>query len=177
MNTLRRALRIVDGINLWAGRLTKYLIAALMLLMVYEVITRYVLNSPSIWALESSQFLFCGVIALSGGWALLRGKHVNVGILRDRLGIRPGAVLDVAATPLFFLFVIAFLGQSLIPMVKGFADLEKSGTYWNPPIYPIYAVIFVGAVLILLQGIAQTVRSITTAVTGKAGKELLDRIE
>jgi TRAP-type mannitol/chloroaromatic compound transport system permease small subunit len=50
----------IDGISDWTGRLFAWLVVPLTILICYEVFTRYVLGSPTIWTFELSNFLFGG---------------------------------------------------------------------------------------------------------------------
>ena len=50
---------------------------------------------------------------------------------------------------------------------ESLAGLEHSHSAWDPPIYPVKLMIPLGAMLLLIQGMAKLIRDITAAVTGK----------
>ena len=54
---------------------------AFFLLLLVEVIRRYVFNSPSVWGGELAQLLFGAYAILSGGVVLRENGHVNVDII------------------------------------------------------------------------------------------------
>jgi TRAP-type mannitol/chloroaromatic compound transport system permease small subunit len=164
---VRRVLEAIDAISEWTGRITAFLIPGMMLIMTYEVVARYLLKSPTIWAMESTQYLFLATTALGGAYVLRHGGHVNVPILYDRLSTRTQAIVDVVTSLFFFFFMVALFGASWITTVESVFYLEHSPTYWEPPIYPVYIVMTAGIFLIILQALAKLVRDFATAITGK----------
>jgi TRAP-type mannitol/chloroaromatic compound transport system permease small subunit len=136
-------------------------------LLLMEVIRRYLLNAPTVWANELSQMLFGAYVVLSGGHIMASGGHVNVDILFSRLSRKTQAKLDIFTSLLFFMFCVmmAYYGGSLA--WESLATFERSQSAWNPPIYPIKLTIPIGAGLLLLQGIAKLVRDILVVVKGE----------
>lgn len=139
----------------------------MMFIMTYEVVARYLLKRPTIWAMESTQYLFLATTALGGAYVLLHGGHVNVTILYARLSTRTQAIVDAVTSLFFFLFILALFRASWLTTVEAVVHLEHSPTYWEPPIYPVYIVMTAGILLTILQGIAKLARDLTTAITGK----------
>jgi len=106
--------------------------------------------------------------------------HVNMDIVYARLSLRKRAILDLATSSLFFLFIVVMLWQGVILASKAVAVLEVTTTAWAPPVWPVKLMLPLAALLILLQGIVRFVRDLETAVTGReaiavevAKKELL----
>jgi TRAP-type mannitol/chloroaromatic compound transport system permease small subunit len=164
---VRRVLEAIDAVSEWTGRIAAFLIPGMMLIMTYEVVARYLLKSPTIWAMESTQYLFLATTALGGAYVLRHDGHVNVPILYSRLSTRTQAIVDVVTSLFFFLFMVALFRASWITTVESVVYLEHSPTYWEPPIYPVYIVMTAGIFLIILQALAKLVRDFATAITGK----------
>jgi len=146
----------------------------MMFIMTYEVVARYILKAPTTWAMESTQYLYLASTALGGAYLLLHGGHVNVPILHARLGTRTKAIVEMASSVFFFLFIVALLRATWMTTVEAVIHLEHSPTYWGPPIYPVYIVMTAGILLTLLQGVANLIRNGMTAITGKL--EMSERI-
>ena len=164
---VRRVLEAIDSVSEWTGKISAFLIPGMMLIMTYEVVARYVLKSPTIWAMESTQYLFLATTALGGAYVLRHDGHVNVPILYSRLSTRTQAIVDVVTSLFFFFFMGALFRASWITTVESVVYLEHSPTYWEPPIYPVYIVMTAGIFLIILQALAKLVRDLATAITGK----------
>ena len=167
MNKVKIILHIIDLINLWAGRLTALLMVPMIFIIMWEVIARYVFNSPTDWAFETSLFIFGGLVVLGGGYTLYTNGHVNMDVFFSRLSLRRRAILDVVTSVFFFLFIYILLRESWDIAWDSFVRREHTWTDWAPPYYPIRMALPVGAFLLLLQGIAKFIRDLATAITGR----------
>ncbi len=166
MKKLERLVRVIDLVNTWVGRIVAHLLILLMLIMTYEVVMRYIFTSPSLWAMEMNQCISVALVALGGGYALLNKKHINADVLYSRLGERTRAIFDLVTAPLFFLFIIILLWQTLDVAIESW-ELKEHSEMAGIPIYPAHIIMVVGAFLILLQGFAKFVRDFTKAVMKK----------
>ena len=169
---IRRVLASIDSISEWTGKITSFLIPIMMVVMTYEVVARYVFNKPTIWAMETTQFLFLTSTALGGAWLILHQGHVNVSILYDRLGVRTKAIVDIFPSFFFFAFIFFLLQHTLDTTIEAVKYLHHSASYWEPPIYPVYILMTVGVVFIFLQGLGKLIRDFATALAGKAEVEM-----
>jgi TRAP-type mannitol/chloroaromatic compound transport system permease small subunit len=163
---IERVLTRVDRLNEIVGWLAGAVLLISMVLVPYEVIMRYFFNNPTSWSMELTQYLFCTMVALGGGWVLLTKGHVNVDIVTNRLGVRARAVLDIVTSVLLFTLLFLLFWQSLASALQSMAWGETSASGWNPPIYPIKFIIPIGILLIILQSVAALIRNVIQAVTG-----------
>ena len=72
---------VVNGCGLLAG----FCIAAIVTIMAFEVFCRYILNSPTYWALEISVYLLVATVSLGGPYTLRIGGHVAVELIQNML--------------------------------------------------------------------------------------------
>ena len=163
----RTYVRAVDTLNQKIGSVLKYAIILIFFCMGFEIILRYGLNSPTLWAGEMTQMVFGVYIILSGGYILKHGGHVNVDLFTSRLSSRSKAVLDIFTSCLFFIFsgVMIYFGLSLA--WESISMMETSQSAWNPPIWPLKTMVPLGAVLLFLQGVSKLIRDIVLAATGE----------
>jgi len=163
-----KALDKVESLNDWIGRIVSVALYILAAVMLYEVIARYIFNSPTSWAFELSSFLFVYVSFLCGGYVLLHKGHVNVDIFYKRLSPRGRAILDLFTSLFFFLFAGVILWQGTKLFMNSIAFWEHSTlTVWAPPVYPIKLVVPIGAALILVQGLVKFIKDIMVAIRGE----------
>jgi len=167
MRILKSSLQIVDTISGWSGRLVSLLVAAMILIMTYEVILRYAFNAPTQWSYELTLFFFGSYCILGGAYTLLRREHVAMDVLYVRLSLKGRAILDLVTVFLFFLFCGVLLWYGWGFFMRSWAAGETTATPWNPVLWPVKLSIPMGAFLILLQGLAKFIRDIFTASTGK----------
>jgi TRAP-type mannitol/chloroaromatic compound transport system permease small subunit len=157
---LDRLIECIDAVNDRMGRALSLGILIIFGLLIFEVVLRYFFNAPTVWTNELTQMVFGAYVVLSGGHLLWRGGHVNVDILHSRFAPRTRALLDVGTSTLFFLFcgMLLYFGGSLA--LESLSRWEHSQSAWNPPLWPVKLTIPLGAILLLLQGLAKLVKDI-----------------
>lgn len=149
---IRSVSRLNDCLGKW---IVSYLALAMFLILIFEVIARYLFSSPTIWAMELTQMLFGAYIMLSGGYLLVQRGHINVDIFYSRLPPRARAATDIATSFLLFLFMLVLLKEGWALATDAVARMETSHSAWNPPLWPLKLMIPTGALLLLLQGLAR----------------------
>ena len=165
----RGLVRACDGISEWTGKTASWLVWPLMLAITYEVICRYALNAPTVWAYDMSYMIGGSMMALGMGYVLQERGHVRVDILYDMLPMRMRRLLDLIFTVLFFFpitaaFVYLSWQYALLAWVRG----ERSGYgIWEPTLIPFRSIVFVAWTVLLLAGIAWFTRTLVALVRGK----------
>ncbi|WP_114313388.1 TRAP transporter small permease subunit [Thermus caldifontis] len=171
MQTLLRFLSLIDALSLWSGRLVAWLTFLAVLILTSEVVRRYFFNAPTQWAHEVSTLLFGLLYVLAGAYALKEKAHVGVDIFYSRLPRKGQAWANI----LGFIFLMLFAGTLVAYGWKFFLaswqNREFSLANQAIPIFPFKLAIPVGAALLLLQGLANTIRDILVLL----GKEEEDR--
>ena len=157
MSAITAFVRTINRINEWVGDKLAYLLFAFFLLILLQVILRYVFNAPTVWAGELSQMLFGAYATLSGGYIMRISGHVNVDIIYSRASERKRAAIDIFTSVLFFLFCGMLLVYGGSMAWESVSSLETSGSAWDPPIYPIRLAIPLAALLLLIQGVAKLI--------------------
>ena len=79
----------VEKGNLILGYVSGLGILLMGLMLFYEVVCRYFFRSPTIWAQETSIYLFMWTMLAGGAYTLQQGKHVRIDLLVEHLSIRP----------------------------------------------------------------------------------------
>ena len=149
---------VVDAVSEWVGKGISFLLIPMVLLLMYEVIMRYGFDSPTVFAHETSLFLYGTTGMLAGAWVLRLGGHVRMDAIFGRLPLRTRAIIDLATAPLFFLLVGVVLWTGWDMAYFSVKVNEHTQTPWGPPYYPLKLAIPLAALLILLQGIAKFIR-------------------
>jgi len=167
MTVLRRLVNGIDVLSRGTGRVVAYFVPLMMLILVYEVVLRYIFNEPTKWAHETSGMLFGSYFMLLGGYALYSRAHIAMDLLYGRWSPRRQAIADVFTYLLFFFFIGALFWLGGEYAGKSFLRLEHSRTAWGPPIWPFKMMIPVGALLFLLAGVAKLIRDLNLAIRGK----------
>ena len=159
--------KVVDRINELTGKAISFLVLVIVVVILYEIFVRYVLNSPTIWAHEVSQMIYGVYVILLGGFLQQRNGHVNVEILTQRFSPRTRAIINCFTWILFFSFCGVLLVKGWEMAWDSFLYRETESTVFAPPIYPLKMMIPLGALLLLLQGLVKYIADLKLAITGK----------
>jgi TRAP-type mannitol/chloroaromatic compound transport system permease small subunit len=157
---LNKFLQGIDLLNEWSGKIFSWLSIPMTLLVTAEVILRYVFNRPTIWVWDVVVQLLGLIIVFSGGYALLKGAHIGVDILVERISKKKSAIIDLFTYPLFLFSMGMLFWITTEAAWNAVETKEAYNSFWRPPIYPFKVAVFVGILLFLLQGIARFIRSV-----------------
>lgn len=152
--------RTVSRLNAAVGEFVAFWTVVAVFVFYYEVIARYIFNSPTIWAHESMFLLFGMQYLLAGGFCLRENSHVRVDVFYLHLGPRGRAVADLVTSAFFFIFTCALLVTGWIFFRDSYAIGQVSHTEWEIAHWPIKMALPLGGALILLQGVAHLLRDV-----------------
>lgn len=156
---MRRFLHIVDSINEWVGRVVSVWIVALMGVILFEIVMRHVFRMPTIWAHETSIYIFGAMWILVGGITLLRDRMVRMDVLYIRFSPRGKAIWDLCTFILAFAYTAALLWTSWKLAWDSVLWREMSETAWRVPYYPFRLMVPIGAFLLLIQLISKFIKN------------------
>jgi TRAP-type mannitol/chloroaromatic compound transport system permease small subunit len=161
--TMRLHTRFTDAIewvNVKVGEFVAYWAVIAVFVYYYEVLARYVFNSPTNWVHESMFLMFGMQYLLSGAYAYREDQHVRVDVVYSKLSTRGKAICDIVTSVFFFIFIGTMLWTGARFALDAINADEHSFTEWGVQYWPIKLAIPVGAALILLQGIAKLIKDI-----------------
>src|SRR5262245_29022662 len=132
-------IRVIDKITEWTGYLFTLIIIPLIFANVIEVFRRYVMNDPTIWALDVTTMYYGALFMLGFDYVLLKGAHVRTDMLWDKFSTRKKGWIDSIAYVVFFLPTMAVLTvMSVDDFLYSMSINEKSNSgAWQPIIWPL----------------------------------------
>lgn len=141
----------VDAVVKACGKLAALLMPVLAFIVAFEVFSRYILNSPTIWAFDLSLFLFGYIAALGGAYAQQKKAHINVDILYLRVSHKTRSVFNLISYSLgiFFLVLIVMMCAGKYEEAVEFDYRRQSE--WAPPMYHFWVMMCVAASLFIAQ--------------------------
>lgn len=152
---------MIDRINDAVGRCVALLIVVSILITVYEVVMRYIFNSPTIWVNESVQILFGFYFLLGGGYTLLHDGHVRVDLLLHGLQARGKRFANLLSLLIVMFYLGVLMYVSADTAFDASIHLERAESAWAPFIFPVLCAAPVAAALMLLQALVMMVREFT----------------
>lgn len=164
---MKKILKGIDTISEVVGKADAYVLIVIILITFYEVIRRYFLHNPTIWTNELSQHLFAIYMMLAGAYVLKHKAHITMDILSSHYKPRTAAIVGVCTCFLGFVFLGVLIWKGGETAITAIARNEHSTSIWAPTVIPLKLSLPVGCALFALQYIAETIRNIYMAVTGK----------
>jgi TRAP-type mannitol/chloroaromatic compound transport system permease small subunit len=166
---LNALIRVLEMPTRAVGILAAWLVVPLVGVTVYEIVLRYAFNAPTIWGFEFATMLTGANWVLGVALALAVGAHVRTDVLAARFSLRTRAAIDLAGFALLALPMLAWLAIRLWHHFEtGLATGERTGaSAWNPPVWPMRLVIFVGLALLALQVVVEILKRARTLKSGQ----------
>ena len=165
---LKTILKGFDWVSEWTGRIFVWLIIPLTVVVVYEVISRRVFNAPHIWATEVTNYLYGPHFMLVAAYTLFYKSHVSIDIIYGRYSPRTRGILDIITYVVFFFpFCLIVFYQGIIFAQTSWSIGETSESAALRIVPLIKTVIPITFGLLLIQGVANFIRSIVLVAKGK----------
>ncbi|HVE48910.1 MAG TPA: TRAP transporter small permease subunit [Casimicrobiaceae bacterium] len=155
-----RVAAAIDAITRLVGKAIAWLIIPMVMSLVWEVVARYLFNAPTVWAYDMTFMLYGTFFMLGSAWTLQRGGHIRTDIYYSRWSPRTRALVDLVCYLVLFFPAIAIFGWlGWGYFLRSFELNERIVTSpWLPIVWPFKFVIPLTAALLVLQGIAETIR-------------------
>ena len=166
-------IRFADDLSAWFGKAFAWLIILMSVGTGYEVVSRYVFNAPTAWALDVSFIMYGSLFMMGGAYTLSRGGHVRGDFLYRLWQPRNQAKIDLV------LYIIFFFPGVTALIFAGWKYAANSWSYNNGlgevsvnspagvPIYQFKTVIVAAGILLFIQGMAQVCRCILAMRTNE----------
>lgn len=186
---MRGYVRAIEALNRAIGRVAMYLVFALMGVLLWSSASKTFFD-PSLWTLETAQFVMVAYYVLGGPYSIQLGSNVRMDLFYGAWSTRTKAWVD-SFTVLFLMFYLGvlfygavsstayslgyfgmepfgFFADLFTAFVTGGPDaatelmgyLERSSTAWRPLIWPVKVILCLGVFLMLLQALAELFKDI-----------------
>lgn len=149
MTALRR---LLDAIT---GGLSALLLAGMIVLVTWQVVSRYLLNDPSTFTEETLRFGVIWLSLIGAAYVTGKGKHMSVDLIKDMMSPAAQRTINI----LIQIGFLAFAGAVLI-----FGGLRAVNIAWyqtsavlQVPMGAVYAALPVTGILIVLYSLLNIV--------------------
>ncbi|MBT8359944.1 MAG: TRAP transporter small permease subunit [Deltaproteobacteria bacterium] len=182
---MNQFLNFIDRFSAWVGKSFAWCILILTFATTYEVFVRYVLRDPTSWAFDISYIMYGTLFMMAGGYALSRNAHVRGDFVYRLWPPRIQASIELV---LYFIFFypgvlaliyagINYAAESWSYMPYGPSGLRGEISINSPagvPVFPLKTILPIASAVLLLQGIAETIRCVLCIKTGEWPARLHD---
>jgi TRAP-type mannitol/chloroaromatic compound transport system permease small subunit len=158
----------IDRFTDAVGVMVAWLNVPLVLAVSYEVVARYFFNTPTMWVFDITYMLYSAIFMLGAAYALHKGAHIRTDFFFEHWSTRTKGVIDSVAYLIFFfpsLLVFLFVGAEEAWHAFKISETSEQ-TPWRPILWPFKTIVPLMCVLLLIQGVSETIKSLHAALTG-----------
>jgi TRAP-type C4-dicarboxylate transport system permease small subunit len=138
-----------EKINRFVGFFLVFLMATMLLAVLWQVFTRYLLNSPSSFTGELARFLLIWVGMLGAAYASGQQMHLAIDLLPSSLTGRKKRMLDIIIKSLILLFALVALVIGGTQLVYITWSLGQTSPTLQIPMAFVYLILPVSGLLIM----------------------------
>ncbi|GAA5520287.1 TRAP transporter small permease [Aliifodinibius salicampi] len=142
-----------------------FLMGFMLFNVVWQVISRYIIGSPSTFTEELARFLLIWICLLGGAYAAGKKMHLSINLLPNRLskeGKRKLSIFTFSIVILFALLVMVIGGGRLVQISY---VLGQSSSALNIPLAYIYIVLPLSGLLIIYYKVIEIKQLFKTDLT------------
>jgi TRAP-type mannitol/chloroaromatic compound transport system permease small subunit len=163
-------IRIIDAFSEWTGQIVAWMIVPLVFALTYEGFARYLFNAPTLWAYDLSYMMYGALFMLGAHYTLLKGAHIRTDMLWEKFSTRTKGRIDAIAYIFFFFPAMILLFYASVDEAWHSWQMNELSeqTAWRPVLWPFKAVVPITALLLLIQGVSELLKSLYAARTGEA---------
>lgn len=124
----------VDRIVTVLSRLTMFLTIIVVLITFYEVVMRYLFQSPTLWVNELTLWLGSVIFLVAGAYTMQRRAHIRITAVYDIVPRSVRLVFDIVAVVVVVAYAAMMIRAGFGVAFDTLVRWERFGTFWNPPI-------------------------------------------
>ena len=157
----KTAVRVLALFGAWASQMVLF---AAVVIIFYDVVMRYVFNSPTAWVLEISEYMLV-FLAIAGAADVQRKKtHIKMDFFYNKFVLNVRRYLDLIIYMVTVLFVFLVFMTSLQMTFIAYNYGSRSNSLLGTAMFIPYAIIPFGMGLFLMQTIVDVAESIKDIV-------------
>lgn len=123
-----------DILSLVCSRLAMLSIAFVVIVMFYEVVSRYAFNAPTMWANEMSLWIASFLFMLAGLYAMQQRSHIRIYVIYDMMPRWAQKASDCMSVFLIWVFTFCLIWGGYNDAMRRMLRMETFGTAWDPPL-------------------------------------------
>ena len=141
-------------ISVWLGYAMAPVTLILTFLVFYEVVLRYLLNSPSSWSAEMQNYLQIALVMLGGAYTLRHGGHVRVDVIYRGFGPRGRAMVELVTALTVLTFAAPMVWYGGLLTWEALESGQTSVSAAEIVLWPSMATVPIGVACLALQAVA-----------------------
>jgi TRAP-type mannitol/chloroaromatic compound transport system permease small subunit len=153
--------RLIDYVNTWVGRTVAWLVLVAVLVSAGNAVSRKAFDASSNAWLELQWYLFGAVFMLAAAYTLRQNEHIRIDIIYGQFSRRKQHWIDLFGHVFFLMPFVLLMSYYLFRYVNtAFQSGEVSANAGGLVIWPAKALLLIGFLQLLFQGISEIIKKI-----------------
>jgi len=140
---------------------------AMMILISWDVIARYVFDSPLLFSDEVSGYLLVYICFFGAAGTMKQKRHINVDIFVNRMKTQNRKRLELVTSFIALGFLLVFLWHSYVMVYRSYVRGVRMPSVLLTPIWIPQSLLLIGTFFLVLQFIVEIKKSIKDLRSGE----------
>ncbi len=151
--------KTIDAINYRIGRVAMYLIFVMIGVLMWSSISK-TFFLPSLWTLETAQFIMVAYYILGGPYSIQLGSNVRMDLFYGSWSPRTKAWVDLFTVFFLLFYLVVLLYGAFESTSYAFQYGERSYSSWRPFMWPIKTIMCLGIFMMILQTVSELLKDL-----------------
>lgn len=172
-------LKWIDRLNSLGAGIGVVAILTSGIMIAFEVFMRYIMDSPTTWAMEISTYLVMAGVLLSIGYALKENAHIKVDWITNQFSKKAQICIEISNYLFSSIFIAYLIWEGTKLAIDSYVVGETTASVLRLPQFMLLSLVPLGASMMLLQivpNVAKLFIDLQQSGTKKIDKEILKGI-
>lgn len=162
---LSKILHFIDSSSEWIGKTVSWMCLIMIVVLIFEVASRYLLNKPTEWGHESTTMLYGTFCIIGAVWTLRNKGHVRTEVVYQIMPPKLQTFCDIVSGIIVLTMFAVFFYAAVEFALDSWRSKEiSSKSTWGVIVYPFKTVIPIAIFLMFFQQLAHTIRDIASLI-------------
>ncbi|MBA3596463.1 MAG: TRAP transporter small permease subunit [Methylibium sp.] len=158
---MNRLIVLLERVVVAVGVFAALLLVPLVLATTWEVVSRYAMNAPTIWAYEIGYLLTGSHFLLGLAYTLRQGEHIRIDVLSAHMSPRTRRRIDGVVYAVVLPLLVWLCFELFQYLMAGYERGETSGqSALNLPVWPFRVVFVVAFAILALQVLCELLKAL-----------------
>jgi TRAP-type C4-dicarboxylate transport system permease small subunit len=156
---MQHVVRMIDSLNKLVGIILALMLGVMSILIIVQVISRFVIHLPLTWSEELSRYLMAYIVFLGASLAMRHNKLISIELLPEMLGGTKRKVITIIVLLISIVFFVILFKQGIDMLSR--VKVQTSAGLGISMAIP-YASIPIGSFFLALNSIAALFDQLTS---------------
>lgn len=162
-----KAKKVLDQVS---EKLSILILAIMVVLVTWQVVARYIFQSPIPWSEQLSKYLFVWLVLINGAYMFGQSGHMNISFFKEKMPVAVQKVLNVLIDLVILVFALTVLFWGGMMALK--IGIPQKDAALTISMGYVYAALPISGGITVLYGIMNLIRSVKAGSAAEVNQEV-----